>query len=828
MDEDDFFSDEDLDSIPTNALQALEQHAFSSTQRPLNGKPSQNTVNRPDRFDHNLPWRPSQSAQQAEGQYRPQTQDSHPPDVTDLPVSDDYGLDDEVVIDLNDPSMVIQSGSRPDGVSSVGNLQRSNPPKTSHGSKAAVDPETMAAFAAADEELKSQTISRRDRIYLAQAQTGSSMDVSTLQARIAALEAEHERLRQSEQEARNAALAKQGEISIVRANQQNASREYERRISTLQKQHADEAARQKAELEAGKREREKIQTDNRFLQHEAAQEAEKMKRQFGVTKARSSMNNRETPKKLRKSTIADGFNDDEVQMVSPSRSKEKSREATPKAGAKRKRPVQDSPVVSLSFSQPARVARNDSFEQDSNASEHILVDAGINQGDDRYDYIQRILNHAPYEGHDRTVEALTRYCFPTTSTISLSSLFINGITSSSRSDGKSLPIKTAEVLMGIWSRCLEEKFSRPLYLILDMLRFVLYFELSATSSALAEQAIPLCSRSIDLIAAHVTRALVIPNYGKTVDWAAQEKLAEEVNVDDILDFLQMLCKASSLSAERTEAFWQRIEGTFLVMMLHRALPAKQIVVTLQMLSTSVLATTFGVICEDAETQVKQEHGTVDRLTNLLFETPQPPSDEPAYTDEEITELRIEVLKVLQNMCLTNHCGLLLAHHRSAIGRLIRFLDGQVCKLYSVRPSVGMQTVPSAADTENSQTNLHDLVVQTINMATRLFYHILRTYDNSIDIVQKLSVVQGGYHKFLISLTRIAFSEQLVFEAGIEDEVVEAAHTILDNILSPEVGEAVVQAIETPRGTKGSTTEADSPAEVESGASSTRATRSKKG
>ena len=32
---------------------------------------------------------------------------------------------------------------------------------------------------------------------------------------------------------------------------------------------------------------------------------------------------------------------------------------------------------------------------------------------------------------------------------------------------------------------------------------------------------------------------------------------------------------------------------------------------------------------------------------------------------------------------------------------------------------------------------------------------------------------------------------------------EAAHTVLDNVLSPEEGEAILKAVETPRGARGS-------------------------
>ena len=156
---------------------------------------------------------------------------------------------------------------------------------------------------------------------------------------------------------------------------------------------------------------------------------------------------------------------------------------------------------------------------------------------------------------------------------------------------------------------------------------------------------------------------------------------------------------------------------------------------------------------------------------------------------------------MKHLCSTDHGGLLLAQHRSAIGRLIRFLDSQVNKLYTARPALGL--------TFSRVTPLHTLIAKTVNTTARIIYHLLRTYDSHIDFLQKLRIIKGGYHKFLVSMTRIAFSDRLVFEEGLDEEVVEAAHQILDSVLSPEEGEAVVKAVETPRGTKATTTERDS-------------------
>lgn len=812
MDDDDF-GDDDLDAIPDNALQHLEQQAFTSTQsRKSNAfsapqKPAIKTygtsgLTRTGNANKNV-WRPPQPQKQP-----PQLQvRSAPPASAPAPPSSDYGFDDEDIIDLDEPSMVIQPTS---GLPTRARTETPALPgarNSRYGSKGPLDPETEAAFAVVDAELGAHNSTQWAQAPHLQPKIEDGVDVSSLQTRIAELEAEQARLRQTEQEARNAARAKQGEIAIVRANQEKATKEYERRIAVMQKLHADEAAKQKAELEAGRKERAKMETDNRFLQHDLAQEAERAKRLTGPGKARVAVNGNGnvTPRKAKRTALGDGFEDDEVRLVSPSKSKEKdkSREQTPKVGAKRKRPAQDSPipVAALSFTQPFR-------EESGESLPTSFEGLAVAKEDDRYAFMQRMLNHHPYEGHERTVEALTKHAFPSKTERSISSLLMDGVTSLVMDKEEYLPIKLSRVVLKLWSRCLEEKHYPPIYLLLDMIRFAMRSELSLTISQLIEDAVPLCVRTIDLITNSTAKASLYPSSVARADFEKfQTSVAAHIDVDEIFDFLRQLCDAASISSPHIELFWQRMNFAYFVVTLNKAQPISQITASLQILATSALPTTFGQICVEvegaAEKQVKQERDTVDRLTSLLFEMPEVPKDEPAYPQEEIAEMRIEILEVLKTLCLTDHGSLLLAQHRSAIGRMIRFLHIQVDTLYTIRPSFGLPT-PS----------LHSLVAQTINTTLRILYHLLRTHEESINLLQKLSVIKGGYHKFLVSMTRIAFSDKLVFEEGLEEEVVEAAHQILDSVLSPEEGEAIVRAVETPRGTKGSTTERNTSEESE--------------
>jgi hypothetical protein len=805
--EDDMFLDDDLDDIPDNTLLELEQNAISSTQKQKASQLPPPAVNlrkqahnasslyRSQKSAKNLAWRPPRRQQPG----MPVVSQARPagPAAPDPPSSDDYGFEEENVIDLDEPSMVIHPAAGPSA------KPHSRP--TSRTASRSIDPETAAAFAVADAEMGAGAQQWEHAPHL-QHKPRDDSDTARLMARIAQLEAEQTRLQRLEQEARRAAATKQGEISIVRAKEEKAAKEYERRLSVMQKLHVDEAAKQKAELEAMRKQREKMETDNRFLQHDLAQEANRVKRTTGSSKARQTKE-KDTPRK-RKQGLGDGFNDSEVLMVSPSRSRERSKDQTPTAGAKRKRSAQDSPLPALSFMPPPKPSREVSGEQLVSPEIIVNVDRSSTDARERYDFVQRMLNHKMPKTGDRTIELFSKYSFPSSPARSLAAIFLDGITSPLRHPGTDyMPLKVSYTLLGLWSSCLHEKTYESLALILDMLRAALYFELSSQISKLVEVAVPICLQSIDLVVTPVIQSQHA-SFSATFDHKAQDDMATKVDVDEVVEFLHFINQSAALNSERLETFWKHIHFRGSLLMLNKVQPLPRIIQVLQILSTSILDTTFGAISSDSSQQEQQEQTTVDRLATWLFETPRAPKDENSYADEELAELRLETLNVFKKMCLTDHGGQLLARHRFAIAKLVKFLHGQVGKLYKIQPHTCRRRHSTSSEDEDQQPTLHDLTIATINTTVRVLHHILRTFDESIDLTGKLEVERGGYHAFLISMSRVAFSEQLVFEAGIETEVVEAAHDILDNVLSPEEGEAIVKAVETPRGTRSTTTRRD--------------------
>ncbi|KAK3111997.1 hypothetical protein LTR53_012179 [Teratosphaeriaceae sp. CCFEE 6253] len=807
MDEEDFFSDDDLDGIPDDTFRELEQNALASTQL-ASGRNHAPVKSAPL-------WRAPQP------QYRPQPAPpsrSAPPASAPAPPSSDYGFDEEDVIDLDAPSMVIQPASGP---RTAQRQQLAAAPTVPFRTRPPLDSQTEAAFAAADAELGAPGPAQWSHAPHLQPRSGLDLDLSALQARVAELEASEAHLREAEQTARNAAAIKAGEIAIVRSNQEKTAREYERRIAVMTKMHADESGKMKGELEVGRKERERLGMEKRFLVHDLEQETERSRRVGAGGKPRGMDDRAGTPQKAKKAGRGDGFEDADLSFgaVSPSKSREKTKDGTPKHGAKRRRTAHDSPVAALSFTQPPEPVRQESNDQ--------LISAPPSQSraqapspDARYAFLQRLLSHRAYGTHERSIELLSKHSLPS-QTSSLSSMLLDQLSQPSNDDNN-LTLKLSRALLHLWSQCLSSSHYTPLYLLLDLLSFALYNRLASLKAQLIEEALPLCIQTIDLVASQAIKIATHAAFAAVLDRAAHERLRDELCADDVLDLLSQLCDAATLVEGRLEAFWGRMQLLFVLIMLNKSQPVNQIISMLKILSTSALADSFGPIQSavdqnddgDDGGQHKQDTGIIDRLTCLLFETPDPPPEgEEPYTEAEVAELRLAILDVLRAMCATDHGGLLLARHRSAIGRLIRFLDAQINKLYTLppplRPASDTAGKP-ASDSLSWRTDAailprtaHELVARSINLTLRIFHHLLHLPDHAVDLTAKLNVIRGGHQKFLVAMTRVAFAEQVLLEEGIEEEVVEAAHSVLDDYLSPEEGEAIVAAVETPGGSKGS-------------------------
>ncbi|KAF1838889.1 hypothetical protein BDW02DRAFT_487865 [Decorospora gaudefroyi] len=692
------FSDDDLDDLPTNALQHLEANAIRATQR----------------------------------------------QATTAPESD-YGLDDgDEVVNLDDAP-------------------------TQHNDPMDVE----------DPPRRSQA------------------DPHQLLQRIKKLEQDKARGKREAEELKGTLQTKSGEADTLRRRYDAESRRYERQLADQQQSHSTELARLRAEMEKLRREKESVQTDNMFNQHEARDAG--MPRRTGrimPSRPKSSVSvvpsPSRTPKRGQKTRgpLGDGFDDDDMVMASPSKHRDRQNASTPKQAGKRKRQVTDqSPIYMpvLPMSEPRSRPKEQEPEPGPVTEAHI--DAALLQyfrrDDRRFTLLHRLLSHPSSNGTDRILEALTLHTFPSQPGKKLSSILYDALATTVTSDVHELALHICHIFLDLWKRCQNEKYYAPTALILDALHFMLACEPVETAVKIAQRLVPLIIAFVDLVADPISKAAKGGEKAIAHLYSAnQREIASHIDVLDCLELLYSLATScvSSIDSEAIVRLWQAIPSSFAIMLLVKEQPQPQIRLMLRILATSALPNSVGPITgpeSGSDTQAGNEDALINRLTNLFTETPRPvadPSASPTSTaapvsESELWHLRLLVLTVLSQFSIPEYGSSRLAQNRLCIGRLIKYLNHCITSLYlhPISPT-------------------HDQKVASINTAMKLIYYVATT-NPDFDIKSKLVNTLGGQHAYLVALTRLAFSEGLALEAGIEDEVVNMAHDILDQGLSMEEGDA---------------------------------------
>lgn len=591
---------------------------------------------------------------------------------------------------------------------------------------------------------------------------------------------------------------KAGEADMLRRSRDFEFRRYEDRLTDQQQQHSTDIARLKAEIERLRREKDQAQTDNMFNQHDAREAgmAQRTKKSMPsrpksttyTAIATVAASPTATPKRMHKTQgpLGDGFDDEDVVMASPSKSRDRNKTATPRQAGKRKRHIADKspiPLPSLQLSEPPNRLKNKAPEQ--TVVHGAIIDAGLlqylRQHDNRFTLLHRLLSHPSSNGTDRILEGLALYAFPSQPLKKLSSLVYDSLAAARLDDVHKLAHDICHIFLDLWQRCLNERYYDPLYLILDTMHFMLACEPVETAQTLAERCVPLIIASVDLVSLPISNAArlgekaVVSLYSST-----QRDTASKINVADCLDLLYLISSScvSSTDPEAIHQLWRTIPSSFAIMLLNKEHPQPQIMLMLRILSTSALATTIGPIAAEEESQASVEDALINRLTNIFTEVPSTILDPRSslnfateVPEHDIWDLRLLVLVVLTQFSITEHGSTRLAQNRICIGRLIKYLDASITSLY-----------------RKPLSPLQGRKVDSINTTMKLIYHITTT-NVGFDIKSKLVNTLGGQHAYLVALTRLAFSEGLVLEAGIEDAVVDMAHSILDEGLSPQEGDA---------------------------------------
>ena len=568
--------------------------------------------------------------------------------------------------------------------------------------------------------------------------------------------------------------AKAGEISIIRSNQAKIAKDYEKRIDELQKQHSSENEKHKAEVEQTRKEKEKLVTHNQFLDHEMNDQAWQLRQ---AQKAKNSGSKPRqggidtTPKKTKALPFGDGFNNDEVTIVSPSKVVSKGKATTPKAGSKRKRDVlKDSPSHPIEFSQAGNGV---SFEADQVRIKLNDQTTVADNGKKQFKFLQQLLDRRLNRENKRTFETLANYNFPSDQRNTLSSLLIDRMTPRSvKQDLENFPEAVGEVVLTLWSRCLQEKLYEPLRYLLDLIRFILLEGRADVASRLMDELVDLTQTTADMN--------VMPRYKRfkrktATDDADSRTLNKDIDTQECLQLLALTINLCRRDEDLVKRFWRSMRFDFVSMLLRNSQDINDIIATVRLLHTSARIDSFAMIVAPPASQSVCENHVIDRLTSMMIEVPRVLEGEKMPNGSEIANLRLEILALVEVMCEKQYCGEAFAKHPSALSRLVRVMHDELNNLYEWKHD-------------------HELRAELVNQSTRLLYHLTTEYSEAVgDLQEKLRSPPTSVYKHLIVLSRLAFSEGIFFEADIEEDVLDMAHKMLEELVTPEEGEALQKA-----------------------------------
>jgi len=221
-----------------------------------------------------------------------------------------------------------------------------------------------------------------------------------------------------------------------------------------------------------------------------------------------------------------------------------------------------------------------------------------------------------------------------------------------------------------------------------------------------------------------------------------------------------------------------------------------ILVMLDLLASSSLPGSIGPVTDEAEPTVIAR-AIIERVSAKLTEP-----FRATTTPEQRRRLRLAALRTLVAFARYPFGAMQLACHDNALPRLVTCLSTSIDDLYDQPiPSSAVDPLPRAIASSSikipqstTSTDLFKIISQSVALI-----HTLVTNEktsNVADIGQKLSMMHGGSQRYLIALGRLTFAEDLIIEKGIEVEVVDAAHELLEMAVTPDEGFAVGEAFGT--------------------------------
>lgn len=210
----------------------------------------------------------------------------------------------------------------------------------------------------------------------------------------------------------------------------------------------------------------------------------------------------------------------------------------------------------------------------------------------------------------------------------------------------------------------------PVRLLMDLVKLLLLVGPPGTAPLLPDEVVKYAQLTADIN--------MIPRFKRVP--AAQ--IEPEIDTNLCLQILHLMAYDCLRRKEDIERFWRIMRFDFSVMMLNVAQPIEELYIAISLLRTSVLETSFAMRVTPGDgTQGKSQEHVIERFSRLLVEVPLAMEGARQYEVTEISELRLQVLSLLEAMCDNKHGGEALATHKDVIGRLVRVMNDELNALY---------------------------------------------------------------------------------------------------------------------------------------------------
>ena len=536
---------------------------------------------------------------------------------------------------------------------------------------------------------------------------------------------------------------------------------------------------------------------------EQTREVDRLKRQ-AKTQFLQDREVNASPRKAISSNLRDGFDNDEIMLMSPSRSPARRPSSKPNTPSKKRKQPNGIDPVALPLRLTGEKAK-EPLVQDMPLTgtappPKIVVDHHTTQ---HLQFMQALFAFRPFQKHDSLVEALVGFHFPSDKSQSLSSMLLF---QSASIDNTRLPSQFLAILTRFIVRCLREGFYKPVPILLEAMRYAIEVDPTIIDDEAIENTVaPL-------------QDLILIN--ARIQWAADDRNPNrqepkpipkpDISIARCLELLILIANLAIDEPDLRNKFWSKLDQeTTLVLLTPTSQPMQELELMLELVETSIWPDSFGNIMEPDHQRVNEGH-IVDKICYLLYDPPRPivkfsrsrqaqgpekpvkkgrPDSGrlPAPSRVEVSNFRLKVIALLSKIAVSrsshphktnikSQYGVsVFLRHPHPIARLVRLINDEVLNLYA------------------SRLSSHALHADLINRGIYLLHHLLLSPQalnpsSPFSLVTSLRAVTGGAQRFRVALTRIHFREafpDVGIDCGITEETTQLAQEILEAYMTPD-------------------------------------------